>query len=100
MTLALVVHELATNAVKYGSLSAPDGHVELLWRLVDEGGEARLELEWREAGGPRVVAPARRGFGTEVIERSLRRSGAEVDLRFQPQGLVCRIALRLPAVRR
>ena len=94
-TLALIIHELATNAVKHGALGVPAGHVELSWTL---GGErqSRLELEWRESGGPPVSAPARRGFGTEVIERSLSRAqGASARLTYAPRGLLCRITLPL-----
>lgn len=69
--LALVLHELATNAHKYGALSVPDGRVALHWGV--RGG--MLELDWQERGGPNVAPPTRRGFGTALIERSLKAEG-------------------------
>jgi PAS domain S-box-containing protein len=69
--LALVLHELATNAHKYGALSVPEGRVSLHWRV--HGG--MLELDWQESGGPAVPPPSRRGFGTALIERSLKAEG-------------------------
>jgi PAS domain S-box-containing protein len=93
VSLAMAVHELATNAVKYGSLSEPGGRVEVGWRTADD----RLKLEWREHGGPAVVPPRRRGFGTRMIERGL---AAELDGRvaisFLPEGLVCSVDAPLP----
>jgi two-component sensor histidine kinase len=87
VTLSLILHELATNAVKYGALSTPAGRVVLHWHLDGED----LLVHWREVGGPAVVAPAHRGFGSRLIDMGLsgscrveRRypvSGAEVDLR-------------------
>jgi two-component sensor histidine kinase len=89
---ALALHELATNAAKYGALSTPQGRVEISWRLEADGA---LDFCWRERGGPPVIAPQRRGFGSRMIERSLARElkGAVV-LDFQPQGLVCAIRAR------
>jgi two-component sensor histidine kinase len=94
VALGLVVHELATNAAKYGALSRPEGRLEVSW-LVDE---ARLALTWREFGGPPVVAPERRGFGSRLIERSLEgQLGGGAVLDFAPDGLICRIELPLTA---
>lgn len=93
VALSIAFHELATNAVKYGALSTPDGRVEIDWscEAVD------LEINWTESGGPPVVPPNRKGFGSRVIERSLPRElGAPAELRFQPGGLVCRIRALLP----
>jgi PAS domain S-box-containing protein len=88
--LALALHELATNAAKHGSLSAPYGRVDLVWSL--EGPRSRkLRLEWRESGGPRVSEPATKGFGSTLIERGL--PGARVERRFSPEGLACSIEL-------
>ncbi|MFI5010821.1 MAG: PAS domain S-box protein [Hyphomicrobiales bacterium] len=89
--LGLALHELATNATKYGSLSKPGGSVKLFWTVSRSGGAEQLSLVWRESGGPRVVAPARRGFGTSLIERGL--PDARIERRFEPDGLVCRIEL-------
>jgi two-component sensor histidine kinase len=86
VALSLVLHELATNAIKYGSLSVPDGCVSLRWELDADG----LAIRWREAGGPHVAAPERTGFGSRLIdlgwsgigrvERRYPASGVEVDL--------------------
>jgi len=93
LALGLVVHELATNAAKYGALKAEAGCVTVRWRVA--GGE--LRLTWRETGGPPVVPPTRQGFGSRLIERSLagQLAGA-ARLDFAPDGLVCRIRLPLP----
>lgn len=94
LALGLIFHELATNAAKYGALSAPDGCVTVSWSVIDAE-IPRLELVWRESGGPAVQPPARRGFGSRLIERSLGADGSS-ELDFDPDGLVCRISLRLP----
>jgi PAS domain S-box-containing protein len=65
---ALVIHELATNAAKYGSLSSPAGRVLIAWRLLENDGQSILSFSWRECGGPRVTAPNARGFGSKLIE--------------------------------
>ena len=70
LALALVLHELATNAVKYGALSVPEGKVLVLWDKVETDGEARLRFRWEEVGGPPVTPPERQGFGTRLIARS------------------------------
>lgn len=97
LSLALAMHELATNAVKYGALSAAAGRVGVRWHVRDRPGTRRLELEWRESGGPPVTPPLRRGFGSRLIERSLSRElDGEVTLDFEPTGLVCRVVGLLP----
>ena len=93
LSLAMALHELATNAAKYGALRRPEGRVGIRWRLDDD---AQLELEWRETGGPPVTAPTRRGFGSRLIEQGLARElGAEVLLDFAPGGVVCRMSAAL-----
>jgi len=90
--LALAIHELATNAVKYGALSTEEGSVTLSWTIRPEGSDKRVEIEWQEQGGPDVRAPERPGFGTRVIRSTL--SGAKdgtVSLDFAPRGLCCRM---------
>lgn len=67
MTLTLVLHELATNAVKYGALSNHAGHVELTWSVIGEGDQAQLWMQWAERNGPPVVRPDRQGFGSRLI---------------------------------
>jgi PAS domain S-box-containing protein len=93
-SLGLVLHELVTNASKYGALSAAQGAVELRWELVGDGGERRVVLTWKERGGPPVTPPNNEGFGSTLIERSL--PGATVERRFEPDGLICTIDLPLP----
>lgn len=94
VALSLAVHELATNAVKYGALSVDSGRVTVDWTLDGQ----MLTITWRESGGPRVAPPTRRGFGSRLIERSLPRElGAPAVLRFDPGGVVCRIGMALPA---
>src|SRR5262249_50751070 len=89
-TIGLALHELATNAGKYGALSTPHGRVEIGWDVVPQGGGASLvTLSWRESGGPPVTPPERRGFGRIVIERMAARTlGGEVELDYRPEGLI------------
>lgn len=92
VSIAMALHELCTNAAKYGALSRPEGLIEVSWRL--DGGEAerRLNLEWRERGGPAVAPPGRRGFGSRMIERALAAElRGRVSLDFRPEGVVCEI---------
>jgi two-component sensor histidine kinase len=92
VTLALAIHELATNASKYGALSTDGGTIDLTW-TEDDG---RFDLTWREVGGPTVAQPTTEGFGTRLIKRGLAAElHGTVDLDFQPDGLVCRISGRL-----
>ena len=90
----LVLHELATNAAKYGALSVETGRVLLSWTLGVENGTRLFRVTWRESGGPPVTAPEKRGFGGSLIERSL--AGATVRREFARSGLVCTIELELP----
>jgi PAS domain S-box-containing protein len=91
--LAMVLHELATNAVKHGALSAPGGQVLLRWRVDSAAG--LLRLQWLERGGPDVAgAPARLGFGTRLINSTLRdQLGGTVEKSWAPGGMVCVVAL-------
>jgi len=94
VALGLAMHELATNAVKYGALSVPEGRVEVRWSA--DGG--RLELVWRESGGPLVAKPARRGFGARLLEQGLADElGGQVRLEFRPEGVVCVVEAALGA---
>jgi two-component sensor histidine kinase len=95
-SLALAFHELATNAAKHGALSAPEGTVSLSAGLEVNGAGRELRVEWRERGGPPVVAPATHGFGTTLLGRALtHQHGGRVELEWPPQGLLCRMSLRL-----
>jgi two-component system CheB/CheR fusion protein len=88
LALGMAVHELTTNAVKYGALSVGTGHVSLTWRLEPGPEDQQLILQWIETGGPRVTPPTHRGFGMTLIERGLRQDmSAEVDLDFAPEGV-------------
>ena len=87
--MALALHELATNAAKYGALSRPEGRVTLGWTLGGEPGRRRIDLEWRETGGPPAAPSERTGFGTRLIERGLAGGlKAQVKLDYRRQGLV------------
>jgi len=90
----LVLHELATNAAKYGAFSVDKGQVLLKWSLDAGNGNRLFMVTWKEAGGPRVSAPKRTGFGGTLIERSL--PGAKVRREFKPGGVICTIELELP----
>jgi two-component sensor histidine kinase len=90
ISLALVCHELATNAVKHGALSRPGGTVRIRWSIGRDEQGSRMHLEWVESGGPPVVTPLRRGFGTRMIERGLAAEfGGTVKIEFAPEGLRC-----------
>ena len=88
--LAVVLHELATNAAKYGALSVPDGQVHVEWSRTIEG---RLLLRWIEAGGPPAKPPARRGVGTSVMESMVRGQQGEIRFSWRAKGLACEIVL-------
>jgi two-component sensor histidine kinase len=90
VTLNLAFHELATNAVKYGSLSNATGRVTVAWTIDDRSSPTVVDIEWLESGGPAVAMPTRRGFGSRLIERGLAHElGGECRLSFQPRGLEC-----------
>jgi PAS domain S-box-containing protein len=89
-TVAISLHELATNAAKYGSLSAVDGRVDISWSRTAEG---RLNLRWIESGGPPATPPTHRGFGTRVIENMIGQLRGEVRFDWRDQGLTCEIVL-------
>jgi two-component sensor histidine kinase len=89
----LVVHELATNAAKYGALSTPEGRVEVAWTIAGDR-PTRLELSWTERGGPKIDRLPRHGFGTELIERGIRfELQGEAKLGVVDGGLHCRIVV-------
>jgi CheY-like chemotaxis protein len=90
--LGMAVHELATNAAKYGAWSAPAGQVEVGWNFRGLAGARTLCMTWRERGGPKVEPPQRRGFGSVLIERTLAyEMNGTVRLDFAAEGLVCEI---------
>ena len=93
----LVLHELATNAAKHGSLSNPDGGIELRWRIIASDGTRDLELTWREWGGFVTGPPGRPGFGSTLIEVAI--PNANVERKFLENGLICTIRVSLPPAR-
>lgn len=95
-TFALAIHELATNALKYGALSQPSGRIEVSWRIDESTAPAQLMFEWREHGGPQVPPPPRKGFGTELLERTLAfELKGQTRMAFNSGGLQCMIAIPL-----
>ena len=91
-----MLHELATNAVKYGALSVPAGHVDLTW----DTHASRFRWRWHERGGPLVKTPERAGFGSRMIERALAlQLSGQVNIDYPPTGLICTIDAPLEAVR-
>lgn len=93
--LSLVLHELSTNAAKYGALSTPEGRLDVSWTIEAEGDRRTVMLRWEEADGPPVSTPNRKGFGTKLIERACRfELQGMVELKFLPSG--CTMELRFP----
>jgi two-component sensor histidine kinase len=93
--LSMVFHELATNSAKYGALSSPDGRVEVFWRV--DPVTDKLAFTWRDIGGPPVTPPKTPGFGTRLIESSIRREQkGQARFDFRPDGLVFEASLPLP----
>lgn len=97
LSIAMALHELATNAAKYGALSTDDGYVTINWELVGAGADRRLSLRWSESGGPPVTAPTRKGFGSVLIQRLLAAElGGEVNVAYETSGVVCTIDAPMP----
>ena len=94
MAINLILHELATNAVKYGALSSEGGKIAIEWqRLTGKDGEGILQMDWQEQGGPAVAAPARVGFGTELARRMSASLGGNCDFQFATGGLAVRVTV-------
>jgi PAS domain S-box-containing protein len=92
LAIAMALHELHTNAMKYGSLARQTGMVRLTWEASGEASDRHLKLVWREEGGDRVSPPSRRGFGRVLIEEVLAADlGGKVSLTFPPEGLICTV---------
>lgn len=97
--LALALHELATNAAKYGALSSPDGQIDLTWTIADGIKPDRLHVRWEESGGPPVSQPTRIGFGTQLIKQVLASEIAgTVELDYQTTGLFFNAVAPLPDI--
>ncbi len=89
MSLGLAIHELATNAAKYGALSSTDGRIHVTWKLIKND---LAQIHWREEGGPTVVEPTKRGFGRDLIEKIVAHElRSQVDLQFRPDGVECKL---------
>lgn len=99
VAMSLVLHELTTNAIKYGALSVSGGHVSVTWNLAySEQGERHLTVLWRESNGPPVSSPVRRGFGSRLIDRSFRQTfGGRARLIYEPEGVQCVLEVPLSA---
>ena len=96
VSIAMAIHELATNALKYGILGFESGRVKIAWRAQAE----RLHLRWKETGGPPVTVPPTGGFGSRMIERGLAAEhGGSAVIRFEPDGLLCEVDAPMPAHR-
>jgi PAS domain S-box-containing protein len=95
-TMAVVCHELATNAAKYGALSVGDGRVVVTWKSSSDG---RLVLCWTETGGPPVTMPTRQGFGTRIMGKIVQQSKGEVRFDWRPEGLACEVAMFVNAAK-
>jgi PAS domain S-box-containing protein len=90
--VAVILHELATNASKYGALLEAKGQIQLTWSRAED---RRLTLRWTELGGPRIAAPARRGFGSRLVEGTVGQLGGKVRFDWHSEGLVCEIAFQV-----
>ena len=98
LTLAMVFHELATNAAKYGALSNhSSGKIDITWQVEPKPQGDRMRLHWQESGGPLVVPPTRKGFGSRLIEGGLAQElNGEVSIDYAPTGVVCQIVMPIP----
>jgi two-component sensor histidine kinase len=98
--MAMAVHELSTNAAKYGALSVPEGRVEVAWEIHrSEKEEERFTFCWKELGGPRVEKPAQKGFGSRLIERNLAAElSGEATIAYEPAGIICHIEAPLSGI--
>ena len=83
------MHELATNAAKYGSLSKSTGRIEISWHADTSG---KLSLQWKERGGPRIAEPTRIGFGVGAVDGVIRMLSGSIDREWKPEGLVCELS--------
>jgi diguanylate cyclase len=96
LALGMVFHELATNAAKYGALSTPGGVLHVAWEVAPDQDQREMRLTWVESGGPPVAQPARRGFGSRMVQGSVAGELAgEAELAFDPEGFRCRLTVPL-----
>jgi two-component system, chemotaxis family, CheB/CheR fusion protein len=98
VTFSLALHELCTNAAKYGALSVQEGRVDIIWQIHGDGDAAKLKLTWTESGGPVVETPTRKGFGSRLIQKALAMELAgEVSVIYNPTGVICTLDAPLPS---
>jgi two-component sensor histidine kinase len=93
VVVAMALHELATNAIKYGALSNGAGRVSIAWKRQSQGN--RVKLFWQESGGPEVCTPKQKGFGSHLIERAFTGELGGSELLFSPRGLACTLEVGL-----
>lgn len=94
--MAMILHELCTNALKYGALSNESGHVSIGWRTSADPGGIAISLIWTESGGPAIQPPEEEGFGTRLIANLSRQLGGDCNFRYPPSGLVCHLSIVSP----
>jgi len=98
LMLCMAIHELATNAAKYGALSTPSGRVDLGWSVEQAGDLRVLHLRWLERDGPQVTPPKRQGFGTRLLERGIQAElHGKTSIRYPTAGVECDIEIPLTA---
>ncbi|MBR0793786.1 DUF4118 domain-containing protein [Bradyrhizobium jicamae] len=97
-TFALIIHELATNAVKHGALSRPEGQVTIVGRIEASKGNNLFQFAWTEVGGPPVEAPRRRGFGSSILSGMAKRFAQNVDMDYRPEGLTYELQASLASI--
>ncbi|MBB3035465.1 sensor histidine kinase [Alteriqipengyuania lutimaris] len=99
LALTMIVHELTTNAIKYGALSNAEGQVQVTWHVARHKDHDALSLTWRERGGPSVSPPEREGFGSKLIRSGISsRRGTRVEMHYEPDGVVCMLEVLLERV--
>jgi two-component sensor histidine kinase len=94
---AMIVHELSTNALKYGALSSPDGSISISGKLVRNDGSGSFVFSWKESGGPRVSLPTRKGFGSVILLDACRQFGA-ATMNYLPEGLLYELQVDLKEI--
>jgi two-component sensor histidine kinase len=99
LALSMALHELCTNAVKYGALSTGTGQVAITWEVSETAGSRVLRLRWQENGGPEVVVPSQTGFGVRLLERGVARElNGTVEIHYGKSGLICVVEAPMPTV--
>jgi two-component sensor histidine kinase len=97
VSLVMAFHELATNAAKYGALSNGTGHVHVEWSVIEDPQPRTLNVNWREAGGPPVKLPRKKGFGSRLINSLSNDTCGKVSMEYAPTGLLCSFRILFPS---